>query len=199
MKIEKRTAGFTEEELEEQALTGEEAGAAENTPEEASAGRKKPVLTYILILFIAAFLLMAMSFAMHQRRNAELVGELQERSVSTMQELQASQDQVLALQGELRAAQKEQEALEKSTAEERAAQQQRLDAQQLQIDALTSLYSLQQAYSARDLDACKTILQSMEAGGIQSALAQITAREGITPPAQRYLQLKEAIEARLAD
>lgn len=198
MKIEKRTAGFTEEELEEQAVAGEEAEAAEQ-PAEAPAGRKKPVLTYILILFIAAFLLMAMSFAMHQRRNAEVLGALQEKSVSTMQELQASQEQVIALQGELRAAQKEQESLEKSTAEERAAQQQQIDAQQRQIDALANLYSLQQSYSARDFDGCKAILQAMAAAGQQAVLQKITVQEGITPPAQRYLQLKEAIEAHLTD
>ena len=53
-----------------------------------SAGRK-PVVIYIMILFIVAFLLMALSFVMHQRSNTEVLGELQD-SVSAMQEIQFS-------------------------------------------------------------------------------------------------------------
>ena len=193
MKIEKRTAGFTEEELEEQAIAGEEAEASRQ-PAEAPAGRKKPVLTYILILFIVAFLLMAMSFAMHQRSNTEAMTQLQS-SVNAIQETQQTQEKIIEVQDALRKKEEELESLEQSAAEERAAQQQQIDAQQRQIDALTSLYSLQQSYSARDFDACKAILQAMEATGQASVLEQITAQAGITPPAQRYLQLKEAIEA----
>ena len=193
MKIEKRTAGFTEEELEEQALAGEEAEASRQ-PAEAPAGRKKPVLTYILILFIVAFLLMAMSFAMHQRSNTEAMTQLQS-SVNAIQETQQTQEKIIEVQDALRKKEEELEDLQKASAEEREAQQQQIDAQQRQIDALTNLYSLQQAYSARDFDACKAILQTMESSGQQAVLAQITAQSGVTPPAQRYLQLKEAIEA----
>ena len=64
MKLEKRSGGQPSE-----------------APEEAPG--KKPVLVYIMILFIAAFLLMALSFAAHQRRNTEALGELQ-NSVSAM-------------------------------------------------------------------------------------------------------------------
>ncbi|MBP3485477.1 MAG: hypothetical protein J6J81_01435 [Oscillospiraceae bacterium] len=195
MKIEKRTAGFTEEELEEQAIAGEEeAESAEEPAPEVPAGRKKPVLTYILILFIVAFLLMAMSFAMHQRSNTEAMTQLQS-SVNAIQETQQTQEKIIEVQDALRQKEEELEALEKSTAEEQKAQQQQIDAQQRQIDALTNLYSLQQAYSARDFDSCRVILRVMETGGQAAVLEQITAQDGITPPAQRYLQLKEAIEA----
>ena len=44
-------------------------------------------------------------------------------------------------------------------------------------------------------DTCRVILRVMETGGQQALLGEITAQTGITPPAQRYLQLKEAIEA----
>ena len=195
MKIEKRTAGFTEEELEEQAIAGEEeAETAEEPASEVPAGRKKPVLTYILILFIVAFLLMAMSFAMHQRSNTEAMTQLQS-SVNAIQETQRTQEKIIEVQDALRQKEEELEALEQSTAEEQQAQQQQIDAQQRRIDALANLYSLQQAYSARDFDTCRVILRVMESGGQQALLEQVTAQAGITPPAQRYLQLKEAIEA----
>ena len=152
------------------------------------------MLTYILILFIVAFLLMAMSFAMHQRSNTEAMTQLQS-SVNAIQETQQTQEKIIEVQDALRKKEEELESLEQSAAEERAAQQQQIDAQQRQIDALTNLYSLQQSYSARDFDACKAILQTMESSGQQAVLAQITAQSGVTPPAQRYLQLKEAVEA----
>ena len=69
MKLEKRSDGQGEPNPDRQ-------------PETAPTG-KKPVVVYIMILFIAAFLLMALSFFMHQRSNTEALGELQ-HSVSAM-------------------------------------------------------------------------------------------------------------------
>jgi signal transduction histidine kinase len=83
MKFEKRSEGPQEP-------SGEQ--RQEMTP----AG-KKPVVIYIMILFIAAFLLMALSFFMHQRSNTEALGELQ-HSVNAMQEVQVSQEKIIELQ-----------------------------------------------------------------------------------------------------
>ena len=69
-------------------------------PQEEKPGGNKPVVIYIMILFIAAFLLMALSFFMHQRSNTEALGQLQ-NSVSTMQEVQASQEKIIDLQDKL--------------------------------------------------------------------------------------------------
>ena len=77
-------------------------GEAEETPIQETPSGKKPVVVYIMILFIAAFLLMALSFFMHQRSNTEALGELQD-SVSAMQEIQNTQDKVIQLQEELSA------------------------------------------------------------------------------------------------
>ena len=82
MKFEKRSGG------------GEEAPVS---PQEEKPTGKKPVVIYIMVLFIVAFLLMALSFVMHQRSNTEVLGELQ-NSVSAMQEVQATQEQLLELQ-----------------------------------------------------------------------------------------------------
>ena len=73
MKLEKRSSG------------AEQAPAADS--QETTPKGKKPVVVYIMILFIVAFLLMALSFMMHQRSNSEVLGELQD-SVSAMQEIQ---------------------------------------------------------------------------------------------------------------
>ena len=84
--------------------SGDEAETPSSAPEETPSTGKKPVVIYIMILFIVAFLLMALSFLMHQRSNSEVLGELQD-SVTAMQEVQATQDALLDLQNQLDEAQ----------------------------------------------------------------------------------------------
>ena len=157
-------------------------GQPSAVPEEAPSKGKKPVLIYIMILFIAAFLMMALSLAAHQRSNTEALGELQ-NSVSAMQEVQATQEQIILLQTELADVRKEAEELEDAAA----------DAQK-QIDALLALYSLQQHYSNRDLEACRADLEAFEKQGYQDALPD-SAGKSLTPPSVRFQELKSAVEA----
>ena len=98
-----------------------------------------------MILFIVAFLLMALSFLMHQRSNSEVIGELQD-SVTAMQEVQATQDALLDLQNQLDEAQTTIDALESSAEETDAA----LAEAQRENQALLALYTIQQQYSAGD-------------------------------------------------
>ena len=174
MKLEKRSNGAPE---------------PSSGPPETPTG-KKPVVIYIMILFIAAFLLMALSFLMHQRSNSEVIGELQD-SVTAMQEVQATQDALLDLQNQLDEAQTTIDALESSAEETDAA----LAEAQRENQALLALYTIQQQYSAGDLAGCQASIDAFEASEYRDALPE-TAEEGVTPPSQRYAQLKEAAEAR---
>ena len=161
-------------------------------PEDTPSTGKKPVVIYIMILFIVAFLLMALSFLMHQRSNSEVLGELQD-SVSAMQEIQTTQDALLDLQGQLDDAQ---DTIDELESQAEASSQELADAQQ-EAEALLALYTLQQQYSAGDLAGCQASIEAFEANGYAAALPD-TAGEGITPPAQRYAQLKDAVESRTA-
>ena len=67
--------------------------------------KSQHVVVYIMILFIAAFLLMALSSLMQQRSNDEAFGQLQ-HSLSNMQAVQATQDQIIDLQRQLADAEK---------------------------------------------------------------------------------------------
>lgn len=174
MKLEKRSGGQPSE-----------------APEEAPG--KKPVLVYIMILFIAAFLLMALSFAAHQRRNTEALGELQ-NSVSAMQEVQANQDQIIHLQKELAETRKELEALKDDAVE----MQNRLESAQKESEALQALYRLQQHYSNQDFAACASDIALFEAQGYLEALPEKTG-EDVTKPAERFQQLKAAVESAAAE
>lgn len=168
---------------------------------------EKPVVTYIMILFIAAFLLMALSFLMHQRSNSEALGQLQ-NSMTAMQEVQATQEENIELQEQLSALQDE---LEKTTAAysgQLTALVGDVEQKQLELDAMTNLYLLQQSYSAGEYEVCLEIIGFMEDNHYVSALpfADIgdEAPEGFivppiwTNPADRFYQLKAATEARLA-
>ena len=173
------------------------AGTPEPQEEKNSQGGNKPVVVYIMILFIAAFLLMALSFFMHQRSNTEALGELQ-NSVSTMQEVQATQEKIIDLQDKLAVAEDEldraNEKLEK-VQQERDVQEKSLRQEQ---DALLALYTLQQNYLNQNLDACVRTIEDAESAGLPAKLSAIS-QVGVTPPAIRWQQLKEAVEAKLAD
>ena len=153
-----------------------------------SAGRK-PVVIYIMILFIVAFLLMALSFVMHQRSNTEVLGELQD-SVSAMQEVQGTQEKIIELQEEVGQVQEDQQDLKETEQD----LQQELDDAQAREQALLGLYTLQQQYAAGDLEACRATIGEMESAGYDRLLSNEAPEEGVTSPAQRFEELRQAVE-----
>mgnify|MGYP001522818639 CR=1 FL=1 len=160
-------------------------GAPEEQPPQETPSGKKPVVVYIMILFVVAFLLMALSFVMHQQSNSKVLGELQD-SVSAMQEIQDTQDRLM--EQELSDAE---DALDQAQTELDQAKEETLNAQQTQ-EALLALYQLQQQYSAGDMDGCLETLQRMDDEGLVDLLPD-DRPEGVTSPADRYQQLKEAV------
>ena len=167
--------------LEKRSSEGEETPL----PQEESQG-KKPVVVYIMILLIVAFVLMALSFLMPQRSNTGALGKLQ-NSVTARQEGQAVQDKVIQLQEELDKAEDQMDALNKQLQEKDAAV---ADAAK-NTEAMLALYTLQQQYSAGNYDACLSTMQRMEDEGLIARLPKENAE--VTSPAQRYAQLKEAV------
>ena len=171
MKFEKRADG------------GEGTPASSETP----GTGKKPVIVYILILFLAAFLLMFLSLLAHQRSNTEALGKLQS-SVSAIQEIQTTQEQIIELQKRLDATEAERDA---AKAELKAVADGIADLEKT-AQALLALYDLQQEYLTGNLDGCRITLQEMSDQHLDELLPSTTT-DGVTPPAQRYQELKEAI------
>jgi len=178
LKLEKRSGGVPDETPQEPAK------------QSGNGSGRKPVIVYIMILFIVAFVLMAVSFVMHQRSNTEVIGKLQ-NSVNALQEVQEAQDKNLQLQQELEDAQAENQQLQKQLDEANTS----ADSAGGRADALLALYTLQQQYSGQNYDACKATISGMEADGLDKLLPA-EAPDGVTTPAQRYLQLKEAVESK---
>ena len=171
MKFEKRADG------------GEVTPASSETPETG----KKPVIIYILILFLAAFLLMFLSMLSHQRSNTEALGQLQ-NSVSAIQEIQATQEQIIELQKRLDKTETERD----EAKEELKVISDSISDLEKTSQALLALYNLQQEYLTGNLDGCRLTLQEISDQGLAELLPD-TAPDGITAPAQRYLELREAI------
>jgi uroporphyrin-3 C-methyltransferase len=170
------------------------------TPQNTSkTSAKKPVIIYIMILFIAAFLMMALSFAMHQRSNQEALGDLETSFHATIAEIQETQERILELEKSLDAANDQILALESDVANTATA----LQNAELEANAMEALYILQQKYSAGSYEECLAFAEQMENTGLSKALSPIpiTTEDGttITAPYSRYLQFKEACENKLAD
>lgn len=166
-------------------------------PEEKKSSAKKPVITYIMILFIAAFLLMALSFAMHQRSNQEALGKLETSFNATIVEIQETQEQILELERQLDEANDLLETVQIQLDETTA----NLEKANLQQEATEALYVLQQKYAYGLYQECVTLAEQMESTGLTAALSPnpITTETGasVTAPYSRYLQLKEAASAKL--
>ena len=157
---------------------------------------KKPVVIYIMVLFIAAFLLMAWSFASHQRSNTEALGKLQ----SSVTAMQGAQEQVVSLQKELDDAQDKIEELERNI----ALRELELEAYNRQDLALAGLYSLERLYRQENLESCRKIIDEMEEEDLvvclSDSLSDSERELGFTVSnRERYQQLKEAVEAREAE
>lgn len=167
-------------------------GEAEDTPQEETKqkGGRKPVIVYIMILFIVAFVLMGVSFLMHQRTNTEEIGKLRD-SVSALQEVQKTEDKNIKLQEKLDASEKKVKNLEDELEKAQEAEKSATD----KADALSALYTLGQQYAAQDYSACKTTISTMEEKGLDKLLPA-DSENGVTSPAQRYLQLREVISTK---
>lgn len=182
MKLEKRDSGMPEQ--------PDEAPGENGAP---STG-KKPVIVYIMVLFIVAFLLMALSFLMHQRSNSQVLGELHS-NVNALEELQDALDTNIQLQNELDAAQK---ALAESTAAQVQVQAE-VDAANDATRAMNALYILQQQYAAKKYDDCQETLATIKHNGFDKLMPDAPIQAEVDPPQARYEQLKEAVEAKLAE
>ena len=158
---------------------------------------RKPVVLYIMILCIAAFLLMALSFAMNQRSNREALGDLETSFNATIAEIQETQEKIVALEKELDAANDEIIAIQQQAADTSAA----LQTAETEAAAMEALYVLQQKYSNGMYEDCLSLIAHMENTGLVKALSPIPIASefggSVTAPYNRFLQFKEAVHTKL--
>ena len=157
-------------------LTKRSSGGPVEPEEDLTPKGKKPVVVYIMVLFIAAFLLMAWSFASHQRSNTEAIGQLQ----SSVTAMQGVQEREVSLR------------------------EYELEASKRQHMAASRLYTLERLYRQENLESCRKVIDSMEednlVAGLNDTLTDSERELGLTVSSRdRYQQLREAVEAREAE
>ena len=163
----------------------------------------KPVVIYIMILFIAAVLLMALSFFMHQRSNTEALGELQ-NSVNAMQEIQISQEQIIELQETVDELEERNQTLEEGLQEAMKL----ADEVQNQLGALQALEEVERLAAGTEAERQEAAdrMAQYEAGtlgyggvGLRPWLEAISEEGDPHSPAARYDALLEELGVEAAD
>jgi len=170
--------------------------------------KTRSVLNYIMILFIAAFLLMALSFFMHQRSNTETMGALQS-SVSTMQELQDAQERIIELQDQLAATEELLDITEETLEEVRSADvtelQNALAKASAQADknskaldstvrAMDLFWQIDEAYVLGKTNRCRELIAILETEVLAPYLpTDSTTDNGRFSPYDRYAEICEAL------
>lgn len=161
--------------------------------------RQAPVYTYLIILFLAAFLLLALSYFMQQRNLAgmgEALDNLKD-SVSSMQGLEAIQAENEALQEENELLQQQVEALTSERDSLLAAKEELSQATQA-AEALEWLRQIQVLYEQEYYRYARPLIQEFEATGLPQALPDSsvvdTENDGsVESPAAAYQRIVDAL------
>lgn len=174
---------------------GEHQSSSQTTAKTKGGGNKEsaPVVNYIALLFIAAFLLLLMTYLMEQRQTAQVLDGLR-TSVSAMQSVEEVYSQNQDLLEENQALQDQEEAL----IQENQSLQQRLALaettlldQETSYQALTLLWQLELAVSQGNQQEAKDLVEAITGAGLAVYLPQGSGEQS---PAQRFLHLAESLE-----
>lgn len=172
--------------------------------EHAKPRKKVSVMSYLTILFAAAFLLLLLSYFMQQRSSDQTISGLQDSvsglkdSVSAMQSVENLIDDNQTLHGQVASLKARIDSL---TAELDSAQQsqktqaQQAQRQEKQLAAMDWLWRIQRAYSRGSRRDCRDLVGRFEASGLPSSLPDSSPSgvEGATP-AEQYAALLDALD-----
>lgn len=159
--------------------------------------KQQSVLIYLVILFAAAFLLMAMSYLMQRRSSDATIEDLRE-SVTAMQSVgdiqtqnETLRQQVADLEALLEEAQRELDGLQTLTENLTVMQEQLTKAMDL-------FWQIDEAYVRGRYSLCRTLIAQMEDTTQGSALKESLPTETTTDtdrfsPADRYQEIYDAV------
>lgn len=165
--------------------------------------RQRSVVFYIGILFAAAFLLLAMSFAMERRQNAEDMDDLNQSltglkdSVSAMQSVQklyeentALLERVAELEEDLARAEEQRNYL----ADKVESQEAEKGVLQNSVQALDWFWQINEAYVRGRYTTARNLIAQLEESGLVENLPRVSITEnGRFSPYDRYQEIYEAL------
>jgi len=179
-------------------LNPEEEKKEQSAPE--NAGEQKPapakrnsVLRYIAILFAAAFFLLLLSYLMQQRQMAETVSELKGSvsAMETIENMRKTNEELRASSESLESENRDLEDQLDHATDEKSQLSTALDASRSESDALSLLWQLSKAYSAKKYTLCREILEDL------APLSQYLPTEAefwSVSPAAEYAKILKALD-----
>ena len=161
--------------------------------------KKSNVVSYLAILFAAAFLLLLLSYFMQHRSNEETISDLT-NSMNNLQSLGNLVDQNKAL---LEKNQQLQEQLDKLTEEKNTLEMEnsqlddQLSGNTDTLSAMDWLWRIQRVYSRGAKADAKNLIASFEATGLPASLPQVSPSKVEGPaPADQYAAILSALGIR---
>ena len=142
-------------------MTNEE-NSSPQKPEKVS-HRVPPLLSYLIILFSIAFLLLFLSYTMQQRQSDQEVIEGLQQNTSAMQSVHALIEQNNDLRNQLAQLEEDYESLETQT-------QAQLEESQNRILAMDWLWRIEREVLQRRYSAARTMVTEFEATGLKEYL-----------------------------
>ncbi len=160
--------------------------------------RKAPVVLYLCILFLAAFVLLAMSYFMQQRKMTGLTETIDglKDSVSAMQTVQDIQQQNQALSQEVEDLKDQVAALTgENTAlnEELAQTKDAADTSGKQVQALEELWRIEKLYRTRYYTYCRNAIEVFQSTGLSDYLPTEPLEEGELSAAEEFAAIVKAL------
>ena len=179
---------------------GPDSGKARPRRNSTQRTRQQSVLTYIVILFVAAFLLLLVSLFMERRQSNEMIGGLTEsmsglrESMSAMQSVRSLYEDNAKLQQQVEELEQQLQAMEQSKTaleEEKAGLQTRLDNAE---KALDYFWQVNEAYVRGRYKLCRQLIETMQ----DQKLVEYLPKESTTEndrfsPAGRYQEIYDAL------
>lgn len=172
--------------------SGQEPAHLQHAAEHERPRGKTHVMSYLVILFAAAFLLLLLSYLMQQRSNQETIDGLK-TSVSTMQSVEDLIEDNQLLHNQV----SEMEAQINTLTQSRQALEAQVQDQDQALTAMDWLWRIQRAYSKGSKKDARELVDQFEATGLSHALPQ-TALSGVDgpSPAEQYNALLDALNYR---
>lgn len=171
-----------------------EPGNLQHQAEHARVRRRPPVLSYLVILFAVAFLLLLLAYFQQQRVNSETTDALKQ-SVSAVGTIENMIEENETLRQEVEALKADHQALK----EQYLSESQAHSSLEGQVTALDYLWRIQRAWDRGKRSDCLALVKRFEASGLSSALprANPSGEEGPSPMDQ-YNALLDALNYRTA-
>lgn len=174
----------------------QENGGLQHAAEHEKPHKKPSVLMYLVILFAAAFLLMAWSYFMQQRVSSQTIEGLKE-SVSAMQSVDTLQKANTELKAQVEALTAQVEALQKQAdtlTEQNGALQAQTQQQERSAQAMDWFWRIQREVSRGRYASARALAEDFKATGLDAALPTDHPADPDGPsPAEQYQEILDIL------